>query len=112
MSWDDLSVDQRWHYRTTDWNTERSLIRRARHRAWVYEYKHERGCTRCDEDDPRCLDFYHLNEDEKEMAVGKMVSFGYSKERIEREIKKCLVLCANCHRKEHYDSRCLAHLSS
>ncbi|AGB33597.1 hypothetical protein Natpe_3838 [Natrinema pellirubrum DSM 15624] len=111
-AWEDLSVDQRWHYRNTEWNTERSLDRRAKHRAWVFEYKQEKGCNRCDEDDPRCLDFHHLNEDEKEMAVGKMISFGYSKDRIESEIEKCLVLCANCHRKEHYDSRCTDHLSS
>lgn len=37
------------------------------------------------------------------MAVGKMVAFGYSRDRIENEIKKRLLLCANCHRKEHYD---------
>ncbi|NUB90068.1 HNH endonuclease [Haloterrigena sp. SYSU A558-1] len=111
-SWADLTVDQRWHYRNADWNTERSLDRRARHRAWVYEYKHDQGCNRCDEDDPRCLDLHHIDEDEKVMAVGKMVSFGYSKDRIESVIEKCIVLCANCHRKEHYEPRCTDYLSS
>ncbi len=35
------------------------------------------------------------------MTVGKMVTYGYSKSQLEEEIKKCLILCANCHRKEH-----------
>ena len=41
-----------------------------------------------------------------------MISFGYSKDRIEAEIEKCIVLCANCHRKEHYDSLYTSNLSS
>ncbi len=57
-SWEELSVDQRWHYRNAEWNTERTLDRRAKLRAWAYEYKREQGgCIRCDEDDPACLDF-------------------------------------------------------
>ena len=70
-SWDGLSVDQRWHYRNAEWNTQRSMNRQTRHRVWVYEYKREQGCTRCDEVDPRCLDFHHTDEEEKELAVGK-----------------------------------------
>lgn len=37
------------------------------------------------------------------MNVSKMVTYGFSLEEIEEEVKKCDVLCANCHRKEHYD---------
>ncbi|MGQ3412767.1 homing endonuclease associated repeat-containing protein [Natrinema sp. LN54] len=104
-SWEDLSVDQRWHYKHADRNTERSLERRESHRAWANELQRARGgCTRCDETDPACLDFHHLDAAEKEMAVGKLIAFGYSKERIKSEIEKCIVLCANCHRKEHYGS--------
>jgi hypothetical protein len=111
-SWDELTVDQRWHYRNVEWNTRRSLNRRARHRVWVNEYKQERGCNRCNETDPRCLDFHHLDEEEKQMAVGKMIYFGYSKKRIANEIEKCIILCANCHRKEHYEPSHLDHRSS
>jgi len=38
------------------------------------------------------------------MAVGEMVTYGYSRNRIQDEIEKCSVLCANCHRKEHYQT--------
>jgi predicted HNH restriction endonuclease len=30
-----------------------------------------------------------------------MIHDGYSKERVIDEIEKCVVLCANCHRKFH-----------
>ena len=102
--WEELSQDQRWHYKNREWNTERSMQRRESNRAWANDLQRRRGgCSRCDEDDPVCLDFHHLDGAEKKMSVGKMIAFGYGKDRIEAEIEKCIVLCANCHRKEHYD---------
>ncbi|ELY54859.1 homing endonuclease associated repeat-containing protein [Natronolimnohabitans innermongolicus] len=102
LVWEELSVDQRWHYRNVEWNTERSLRRRSRHRSWLNEIKRNRGCSRCGIDTPGCLDFHHVDTETKEMAVGKMVTYGYGKERLREEIEKCEVLCANCHRKHHY----------
>jgi hypothetical protein len=80
--WEDLSVDQRWHYRNVEWNTERTLNRRARLRSWVNEYRRTRGCLRCGEDDPACLDCHHRNQSEKEMAVGRMITYGYGKQKL------------------------------
>jgi len=103
VEWSELSADQRWHYRHVEWNTECSLRRRDVHRMWVNRLQRERGgCSRCEEDDPACLDFHHVDGDDKEMAVGKMITYGYGKDRLREEIEKCAVLCANCHRKEHY----------
>ena len=102
-TWASLSVDQRWHYRNVDWNTERTLDRRADLRAWAHEHKRANGgCVSCDEDDPVCLDFHHTDTDRKEMTVSSMISYGYSKERLLGEIGKCEILCANCHRKRHH----------
>jgi len=102
--WKDLTQDQRWHYRNPDRNRERTLDRRARHRAWVYERKRDSaGCDRCDETDPACLDFHHRPGVDKEMTISKMVTHGYSKDRLRDEIAKCDILCANCHRKEHFE---------
>jgi len=36
------------------------------------------------------------------MAVGKLITNGFGKDRLREEIEKCIVLCANCHRKEHF----------
>ncbi|WP_323172784.1 homing endonuclease associated repeat-containing protein [Natrialba sp. PRR66] len=102
-SWDELSVDQRWHYRNRDRNAERTLRRRSQLRSWLAEQKRERGCSRCGVDTAACLDFHHTDATTKMMAVGRMVTFGYGKDELRNEIKKCVVVCANCHRTIHYD---------
>jgi hypothetical protein len=59
------------------------------------------GCSRCPENHPSCLDFHHCDE-EKEFCISDMINEKHSEEKILAEIAKCEVLCANCHRKEHW----------
>jgi hypothetical protein len=92
----------RWHYRNTEWNSERTLRRRAEHRTWLNALKADSGCGRCGESDSACLDFHHRYPDEKDDAVTKLVTAGYGKDRLRAELRKCQVLCANCHRKPHF----------
>ncbi len=102
VAWDELSQDQRWHYRNREWNTQRTLDRRRSLREWLHEYKADSdGCTRCGESAPACLDFHHRDPDTKRMAVNEMVTHGYSPAEIRDEIQRCDLLCANCHRREH-----------
>lgn len=61
----------------------------------------ELECIRCGEGRPRCLDFHHTGK--KDLGVSQMVNHGYGKERIREEIDECVVLCANCHRKDHHE---------
>ena len=70
-------------------------------RTWFNDYKATLSCTRCPESDPICLDFHHLDENDKTEKVGKLVRQMMCKKKILAEIEKCIVLCANCHRKEH-----------
>jgi hypothetical protein len=101
-SWASLSVDQRWHYRNSVHNRNRTLTRRARLRSWVNELKADAGCRRCGESDAACLDYHHRDGVGKEMNVSQMVSYGYAFDELREEVAKCDVLCANCHRKEHF----------
>jgi hypothetical protein len=65
---------------------------------WLQKYKAERGCARCKENDPICLDFNHINPTTKLFQISK---FRFSSmDKLQTEIDKCEVLCANCHRKE------------
>ena len=69
----------------------------------MYNHKLEIGkCNSCNTyDHPSCLDFHHLGEDEKKDSIAKLVGGGYKWEKIEEEMKKCILLCASCHRKIH-----------
>ncbi len=70
-------------------------------RDWVRQYKEGRGCECCDECDPCTLDFHHLDPKEKVHAISQMLRFQFSLAEIEAEVKKCILVCANCHRKIH-----------
>ena len=61
-------------------------------------FKNEQKCINCDEDEVACLDFHHVNSDERRDV---MPSGSLTYKRTVEEINKCVVLCANCHRKLH-----------
>lgn len=70
--------------------------RMARHVIWSYLMEHP--CVNCGETDPIVLEFDHINPEEKKSAVSSLIGRA-SEARILEEIRKCVVRCANCHRK-------------
>ena len=76
--------------------------RKRRNQVFVQEYKRSRSCVRCGESEPCCLDFHHIDPSLKVDAVPEMVNRGFGIARIVEEIAKCIILCANCHRKKHF----------
>lgn len=68
---------------------------------YVNSIKSSLKCSVCGEDRWWCLDFHHLDPNEKEESVSVLVRKG-SKTKIDEELKKCVVLCANCHRDLHH----------
>ena len=44
------------------------------------------------------MDFDHLPGSQKDINIAMVVRAGWSKERIDREIAKCDLVCACCHR--------------
>lgn len=55
------------------------------------------GCIKCGEKYEGALDFHHLGD--KDMVVSSML--GMNEQRVRAEIRKCVVLCKNCHAKVH-----------
>ena len=51
------------------------------------------------------FDFHHTNPQEKEYVWTKLRLFSNS--RIQNELAKCQLLCANCHRLAHYGQQSL-----
>lgn len=77
--------------------------RKLANRGWFNEYRKTLECKHCGNNDHRVLEFHHRDPALKEKAVTTMMY--NSREKIEAEIAKCDVLCANCHRILHYEER-------
>ena len=77
----------------------------AKRNAVVKKYRAERGCERCPETHPATLDLHHCDGAEKhpKLRDGSMMWKRLSFADIEAELAKCIVLCANCHRKHHHE---------
>ena len=64
----------------------------------VKQFKVSRGCAHCGENHPAVLELHHLDPKIKDFhpsdATGRKLFY--------EEADKCIVLCANCHRKVHY----------
>lgn len=67
-------------------------------------YKSSKSCSKCGENTPVSLDFHHI-KDNKRKNVSYMVSNGFGWDSLIKEMAKCVVLCSNCHRIEHYESK-------
>ena len=66
-------------------------------REFVARYLIGKKCS-CGYGDPRALEFDHLDPATKTKSISEMVSEGSAVETILKEIAKCRILCANCHR--------------
>jgi hypothetical protein len=59
----------------------------------------DRPCMDCGQSYPYyVMDFDHRDPANKEFTVARMVSSNMSPEKVLKEIEKCDVVCANCHR--------------
>lgn len=73
---------------------------------WYFEYKKTMKCSRCPEKREPCLDFHHVDPEQKRFEVKRMMKKGAcSFESLMEEVKKCIILCANCHRMHHWQER-------
>ena len=91
------------HYRA---NRQRYIDNAAKRRvrmleeriAWLVDYLDQHPCVDCGLDDVVVLEFDHLDPDEKEFPIARGLrdrNWG----DVLREIEKCDVVCANCHRR-------------
>jgi hypothetical protein len=71
---------------------------------YVDKVKSESGCVDCGETNHIVLDFDHVNGN-KYKSVSAMVHEYYSVNAIQKEIDKCEVRCANCHRQVTHERR-------
>jgi len=90
-------------------NNKAAIIAASKASAKVYKdqwrsFKATLSCMQCGQNHPATFDFHHVDSNTKEAAVNKLVKNRAFKRAME-EVKKCVVLCANCHRIHHHDER-------
>jgi 5-methylcytosine-specific restriction endonuclease McrA len=77
---------------------ERKRKHKEEMRSWVRELKSTTPCADCQLLFPYyVMDFDHVTDD-KEKAISVAMNQGWSKSKLEEEIAKCELVCANCHR--------------
>lgn len=81
--------------------------RRRRIKDRLLAYKADKSCTMCDENEPVCLEFHHVDPRTKDYPPTDLArAKGWSFERIVSHLETmCIILCANCHRKVHKELR-------
>lgn len=72
---------------------------KAERQKQIIEYLLDKSCEQCGESDIRVLDFDHKDPRDKKFNISKAINQGIEWELILKEIEKCQILCANCHRK-------------
>lgn len=73
----------------------------GRRQYWIAKYKELKGCSICGYNfSSYALDFDHLKPSEKSFTIAR--SLNYTLKNLMAEIRKCRVLCANCHRVETF----------
>ncbi len=78
----------------------RNMVRMEETAKWLVEQKGG-ACILCGYN--KCtaaLEFHHVDPTEKEFQINKR--WGNSRESLQKEIDKCVLLCSNCHRETHW----------
>ena len=91
-----------WYQR----HKEEVIERRKRYQqeilTWFRRYKSTLYCMDCGISHPAVLQFHHRDRSEKSFAIANVVSRATSIKQITNELKKCDVICVNCHAKRHW----------
>lgn len=53
----------------------------------------------------QALEFHHIDKNGKEFSISTIIAGATPISEILEELKKCVILCANCHREVHYKNK-------
>ena len=81
---------------------EQTVIRQRNLKKQMIDYKGGK-CIKCGYD--KCinaLEFHHVNPNEKDFTLSHLKKYTFN-EVIKKELDKCDLVCANCHREIHFE---------
>lgn len=76
---------------------QRKLLMRAFNRRFMLKFLYKKKCKDCPERRIVCLEFDHI-KGHKLGNISHLVNLGYPIKTLKTEIRKCELVCANCHR--------------
>ena len=76
-------------------------IGKEKYRQKWRDYKATLSCIQCGENHPATFDFHHVVRLPDNKKVNKLLTNGSYKAALKEIEERCIVLCANCHRKLH-----------
>jgi len=101
-------VDKKWYNENpSKWKLS-NKIKNQKIKELLTSFRIELGgkCKKCEESREHLLDFHHKIPELKENLIPDiLIYFGYGEKAIKKarqELKKCILLCSNCHRDFHY----------
>lgn len=94
-------IRKRTYDKNSQYYKDKNVRRRTEHAKKYEQYKNSLSCLVCGENEPSCLDFHHLDDSKKDFSVATRKYSTGNFEVTKNEMEKCVVLCANCHRKLH-----------
>jgi hypothetical protein len=95
----------RGHYiKNTGYYIEKAKKRNKQQKQMIFEYLgnylRSHPCMDCNEKDILVLEFDHKNRKTKSDSISSFIKRRMSFENLVKEIEKCEVRCANCHRRK------------
>lgn len=93
-----------WYQRNKATIIARASKRKTEMRLWFREYKKTLSCIQCGQNHPATLDFHHVVRRPDNRKLRDLIQNG-TKNSILEELKRCVVLCSNCHRIHHWNER-------
>lgn len=88
-----LDRSKGYNNKKRDWHQKQTLYLKE----FSWRYRRICGCSECNIKDPRVLQYDHIDNSDKKGCISRMISRGQSVETVKAEIRKCRILCANCH---------------
>ncbi|NDD52370.1 hypothetical protein EBZ39_00565 [bacterium] len=91
-------ASRRWYQLHKDEQKGRVKKQSSRNRREVYDLKEATPCADCGKFYPHYVMEYDHVRGKKVAAIANMINTNFSRRKVHREIKKCELVCANCHR--------------
>jgi hypothetical protein len=95
-------LEGRGYYRCTKCRIDAVSRKRRKIKEDLVEYKGGQcevcGYNKC----IAALEFHHKDHTQKDFALSKN-GYTFGLDKAKKEVDKCILICANCHREKHYE---------